>query len=83
MAVKSGPVGEVLPFRLQAGFLQIGSEKTVGVIAQEHFDIEVHGVFETAVEQLHIVKRKLIAIESGLRRCRKRGGRHEHTYDKS
>ena len=66
VAVQSRPVGIILSFLRQSGLGPERSQQTVYVILQKDFDIEVTGVLERAVKQLHVPDRELVVIKTVL-----------------
>ena len=70
VSVESVPVRIRLSFRRQSRFFEIRCQQSVAVILQQRLDVQVAGLLQRTVEQLHITKWELVGIESVLRRRR-------------
>ena len=62
MPVQPGPVGEKFRFQWQSRFLEERCQQAVGVILQQDLDVQVAGVFERAVKQVHFLQRKFLHL---------------------
>ena len=62
MAVQTSPVGIVLGLLRQSGLCPERGEEAVHVVLEQNLQIEVAGMLERAVQQLHVPYRELVVI---------------------
>ena len=73
MAVEACPVGIVLRLFRQTGLSPERGKESVYVVLEKHFQVQVPGMLERAVEKFHVPYRELIVIKTVLGSRREAG----------